>query len=110
MGANRRRREVERIGPGVYSHQHAQRVSHRPDHLRPQGAGFLGPEKRCELEEEKAISPGGWPSLSPLRQSSGCPHPFPRPLRKGWVRYSQFGTGLAAPAFFLDVTPSRPII
>lgn len=44
MGGNRRRGEVEGVGPSVNSHQHPQCVPHRPDHLRPQGAGSWDPK------------------------------------------------------------------
>src|SRR5437870_7014016 len=46
MDGNHRLSKIERVRPSVYAHQHAQRVSHRPDHLRSQRARLLGPQER----------------------------------------------------------------
>jgi hypothetical protein len=48
---NCRRGKAKTERPGFHAHQHAQRLSRRPDYLRAQGAGCLGPKGWRELAE-----------------------------------------------------------
>src|SRR5579864_2576288 len=76
MGGNRRRGETERVGHGLYPHQHAQRLPHRPNHLCSEGARLLGSQERREIDHDgpKRYKPNLAPKTEPPARSSAAGH------------------------------------